>query len=243
MFAVFTYLDHVGGLEALPNLTRRRFEAAALRLIDSYDTWTGPIRDLSFLRAQLVRRLRLDPERQLTMALAGLISDQPDYRHTLEAVREACLAAGERSIGTVLSWLLGLPGIDVLHLRGAHLVTLLEATFGKEAVLTAIRLHTDDEQAILLGQVNFSGGLPELALSLIDAGGPRARTEAVTRYLYPGTGFIGSYASYLAERRAALEPMREQAIEVHGPASNLASFLGELSDALDAAITSETHQD
>ena len=28
---------HVGGLEALPDLTRRRFEAAALRLIDSYD--------------------------------------------------------------------------------------------------------------------------------------------------------------------------------------------------------------
>jgi hypothetical protein len=243
MFAVFTYLDHVGGLEALPDLTRRRFEAAALRLIDSYDTWTGAIRDLSFLRAQLVQRLRLDPEQQLTMALAGLISDQPDYRHTLEAVREACLAVGECSICTVLSWLLGLPGIDVLHLRGAHLVTLLEATFGTEPVLTAIRLHTDDEQATLLGQVDFSGSLPELALRLIDAGGPRARTEAVTRYLYPGTGFIGSYASYLAERRAALEPMREQAIEVHGPASNLASFLGELSDALDAAITSETHQD
>jgi hypothetical protein len=37
--------------------------------------------------------------------------------------------------------------------------------------------------------------------------------------------------------------MREQAIKVHGPASNLASFLGELSDALDAVITSETRQD
>ena len=243
MFAVFTYLDHVGGLEALPDLTSRRFEAAARGLIDSYDTWTGPIRDLSFLRAQLVRHLRLDPEQQLAMALAGLNSDRPDYRHTLEAVREACLAVGERSIGTVLSWLLGLPGIDALHLRGAHLVTLLEAMFGTEPVLTAIQLCTDEEQATLLGQVNFSGGLPELALRLIDAGGSRTRTEAVTRYLYPGTSFFGSYASYLAERRAVLEPMREQAIEVQGPASNVASFLGELSDALDAAITSEKQQD
>lgn len=158
-------------------------------------------------------------------------------------MREACLAVGERSISTVLSWLLGFPGIDILHLRGAHLVTLLEATFGMEPVLTATQLRTDDEQATLLGQVDFSGGLPELALRLIDAGGPRARTEAVTRYLYPGTSFIGSYASYLADRRAVLEPMQEQAIAVHGPASNLASFLGELSDALDAAITSERHQD
>jgi len=37
--------------------------------------------------------------------------------------------------------------------------------------------------------------------------------------------------------------MREQATEVHGPVSNVASFLGELSDALDEAITSERHQD
>ena len=106
-----------------------------------------------------------------------------------------------------------------------------------------MQLRTDEEQATLLGQVDFSGDLPELVLRLIDAGGPRARTEAVTRYLYPGTGFVGSYGSYLAERQAALEPMREQAIEVHGPASNVASFLGELSDALDEAITSERHQD
>jgi hypothetical protein len=91
--------------------------------------------------------------------------------------------------------------------------------------------------------VDFSGDLPELALRLIDAGGPQARTEAVTRYLYPGTGFVGSYASYLAERRAALEPMREQATEIHGPASNVASFLSELADLLDEAITSEGHQD
>jgi len=243
MFAVFTYLDHVGGLETLPDPTGRRFEAAALRLIDTYDTWTGPIRDLSYLRAQLVRRLRLDPGQQLATALAGLIGDQRDYRHTLEAVREACLAAGEHSIGTVLSWLLKLPGIDALHLRGAHLVTLLEATFGTEPVLTATQLRTDEEQATLLGQVDFSGDLPDLVLRLIDAGGPRARTEAVARYLYPGTGFVGSYGSYLAERRAALEPMRGQAIEVYGPVSNVASFLGELSDALDEAITSERHQD
>ncbi len=236
MFAVFTYLDHVGGLETLPDPTGRRFEAAALRLIDTYDTWTGTIRDLSYLRAQLVRHLHLDPGQQLATALTGLIRDQRDYRHTLEAVREACLAVGERSISTVLSWLLKLPGIDALHLRGAHLVTLLEATFGTELVLTAMQLRTDEEQAALLGQVDFSGDLPELVLRLIDAGGPRARTEAVARYLYPGTGFVGSYGSYLAERRAALEPMREQAIEVHGPVSNVASFLGELSDALDEAM-------
>ena len=103
MFAIFTYLNHVGGLETLPGVTGRRFEDAARRLIDTYDTWTGPIRDLSYLRAQLVRHLRLDPGQQLATALTGLIGDQKDYRHTLEAVHEACLAVGERSISTVLS--------------------------------------------------------------------------------------------------------------------------------------------
>jgi hypothetical protein len=243
MFAVFTYLKHVGGLETLPDPTGRRFEAAALRLIDIYDAWTGPIRDLSYLRAQLVRHLRLDRDRQLATALAGLIGDQPDHRHTLEAVRDACLAVGERSIDTVLRWLLQLPGADALHLRGAHLVSLLEAAFGTEPVLTALQPRTDEERATLLGQVDFSGDVPELALRLVDAGGPRAHTEAVTRYLYAEAGFIGSYASYLADRRAALEPLREQATEVHGASSNVASFLSELSDALGEAITSARHRD
>ncbi len=243
MFAVFTYLGHVGGLETLPGPAGRRFEAEALRLIEIYDVWTGPIRDLSYLRAQLVRHLRLDPERQLASAFAGLIAGQPDNQHTLEAVREACLALGEHSIDVVLSWLLGLVGVDALHLRGAHLVSLLEAAFGMDPVLAALQLRTDEEQATLLAQVDFSADLPELVLRLVDAGGLRARTEAVTRYLYPDTGYIGSYADYLAERRAALEPMREQATEVHGPTSNVASFLIELSDALDEAITSERRRD
>ncbi len=185
MFAVFTYLDHAGGLETLPDPAGRRFKAEALRLIDTYDAWTGPIRDLSYLRAQLVRHLRLDPDQQLATALAGLIAGQPDYQHTLEAVREACLAVGERSIDAVLSWLLGLTGVDALHLRGAHLVSLLEAAFGTEPVLAALQLRTDEEQATLLAQVDFSSDLPELVLRLVDAGGPRARTEAITRYLYP----------------------------------------------------------
>ena len=44
--------------------------------------------------------------------------------------------------------------------------------------------------------------------------------------------------------RAALESMREQATEVDGPASNVASFLIELSNALDEAITTaERHRD
>lgn len=168
---------------------------------------------------------------------------QPNYQHTLEAVREACLALGERSIDTVLSWLLGLTGVDALHLQGVHLVSLLEAAFGTEPVPAALQLRTDEEQATLLAQVDFSGDLPELVLRLVDAGGPRARTEAVTRYLYPDTGYIGSYPDHLAERRAALEPVREQATEVHAPPPNVASFLIELSDALDEAITSERHRD
>jgi hypothetical protein len=243
LFAVFTYLDHVGGLEALRPPTTRRIETAALRLIDTYDTWTGPIRDLSYLRAQVVRHLRLDPDQQLTIALAGLIGGRPDDDHARKAVREACLAVGQSCIDVVLFWLLALPGVDALHLRGAHLVSLLEAVFGTERVLAALQPRTDEEQATLLGQVDFSGDLPELALRLVDAGGKRVRTEAVTRYLYPDTGFIGSYANYLAQRRAALEPMREQATEVHGSASNVASFLIELSDTLDEAITSERHRD
>jgi hypothetical protein len=243
MFAVFTYLDHAGGLETLPDAAARRFEAAAVRLIDTYDAWTGPIRDLSYLRAQVVQHLRLDPDQQLAIALAGLIADQPDYQHTLEAVREACLPLGERSIDTVLSWLLGLTGVDALHLRGAHLVSLLEAAFGTEPVLAALQLRTDEEQATLLDQVDFSSDLPELVLRLVEGGGPRGRTEAITRYLYPDTGYVGSYADYLAERRAALEPMREQATEAPGLVPNVASFLIELSDALDEAITSERHRD
>ena len=119
----------------------------------------------------------------------------------------------------------------------------IEAAFGMDPVLAALQLRTDEEQATLLAQVDFSADLPELVLRLVDAGGLRARTEAVTRYLYPDTGYIGSYADYLAERRAALEPMREQATEVHGPTSNVASFLIELSDALDEAITSERRRD
>jgi len=243
MFAVFTYLGHVGGLQTLPEPSGRRFEVAGLRLIDIYDTWTGPIRDLSYLRAQLVRHLRLDPDQQLTTALAGLIGGQPDYRHTLEAVRDACVAVGERSMDTVVRWLLQLPGIDALHLRGADLVSLLEVAFGTEPVVAALQLRTDEEQATLLGQVDFSGDLPELVLRLVDAGGPRARGEAITRYLYPDTGFVGSYASYLAERGAAIQQMREYASDVHGAVSNIASFLNELSDALSEAIASARHQD
>ena len=60
---------------------------------------------------------------------------------------------------------------------------------------------------------------------------------------HPDTGYVGSYADYLAERRAALAPMREQATEALSQAPNVASFLIELSDALDEAITSERHRD
>jgi hypothetical protein len=243
MFAVYTYLDHVGGLETLPDPADRRFEAAVLRLINIYDTWAGTIRDLSYLRAQLVRHLRLDPDLQLATALAGLTGAQPDYRHAPEAVRDACLAVGERSIDTVLRWLLQLPGIDALHLRGAHLVSLLEAAFGTEPVLAALQLRTDEEQATLLGQVDFSGDLPELVLRLVDAGGPRTRAEAITRYLYPDTGFVGSYASYLTGRRAANELMHEYTSDMRGSISNVTLFLNELSDALSEAIASARHQD
>jgi hypothetical protein len=237
--AITSYLRRHGGLTAAVEPTTAQFTDLGLSLVELYDTWQGPIRNLGHQRDNLVSQLALAPNQLLKFGLAGLRNPHGTSPASIEAVRSACQDLGLSSIGEVLKWLLSLPFSDALSVTHAHLLTLLTAIFGQDPVQDSLADFTDQQQAVLVDHLNFAQDLPDLVLALAQAGNTAACQRATVRFLYPGTVVVGSTINHLASRRAILGPRLQASTVKFGHTAPATLLIESLIEDLNRAIEAE----